>query len=202
MKKAIKINIVIMLILGFAIVVISLLQISSHTTTKIRSFALDENGLLYIGQEQRIDVYKQQQLVDSLPFKARSFTFTVHDSLIIAATVDEVVYLDLQGTELRSEADDGAMYDLIGKYPTTFVSDDGKHYQLDAGFFKRDTIICVETGSVIFVCPILDQVLLVLEPICIVMLLISMMIFVTLEHISKGSQRKPNTRNAGEDYLC
>lgn len=80
--------------------------ISGQATISIKGFAVDPDNNLYIGKEHNIDVYKNNQIINSIPINYTDYAFTIKDEPEILLSANNYTHhLDLQGNEISKEKD-------------------------------------------------------------------------------------------------
>lgn len=94
--------------------------------------AVDDNGLLYLGRGNSIEVYENGQKV--LAFKPqtdKSFVFTVREGHLVLSTGKTVTTLDLLGNSIDQQTDEnGTVYKELKAQRSSFTADDGTVYTL------------------------------------------------------------------------
>ena len=104
---------------------------SNLATPFIPGFAADSKGRLYIGENARIAIYLDGQLVDSIEPRSRTYTFTVDtDDHILVAYPSSFDLMDAQGNVLSSTEDaHSTMYSQLQSTSRTFSSINGDRYK-------------------------------------------------------------------------
>lgn len=102
-------------------------------TPFISSFAVDGANRLYVGTQDKIQVYADNSLIDTInPKTSRSYVFTINDDeKIILSTSTKIYTMDLEGNVLDTQTDLGAhMYNKIQYNKRGFLSQSGDEYRL------------------------------------------------------------------------
>lgn len=97
---------VIFLCIDFPVIAFCFLMIfSGKVTISIKGFAADSDDNLYIGKEHCIEVYKNDQMINSIPIKYTDYAFTVNYGQIILSADNYTYHLDLSGNEISKQKD-------------------------------------------------------------------------------------------------
>lgn len=146
--------------------------ISGQATVTIKGFAVDPDNNLYIGKEHNIDVYKNKQIIKSIPIKYSNYAFTIDDGSEIMLSANNYTYhLDLQGNELIKEKDTQT-YSKLCRI-NNYVADNGDTYR-KSNLFGYTRIIR-NNYETVYSTPIFDYVILlilVLTFLCIIIFIV------------------------------
>ena len=125
------------------------LLISGNVNLFVSGFAVDSQDRLYVGKENRIDVYENGNVLYSInPRTSKSYTFTITNDTIVLSTASTVYHLDLEGQEISSYEDKGAdTYNQINYHKRKFTSPKGDEYKL-VSFLGRTKIVKNKTSVV------------------------------------------------------
>ena len=94
------------LCIDFPVIAFCFLMIfSGKVTISIKGFAADSDDNLYIGKEHCIEVYKNDQMINSIPIKYTDYAFTVNYGQIILSADNYTYHLDLSGNEISKQKD-------------------------------------------------------------------------------------------------
>ena len=131
--------------------------IFGNVNFNLQGFAVDSNGLLYLGFNSKIQVIGDGVPIRSISAKTSkgySFTIQSNDTILLCA-LNKVYTLDLQGNELSVKDDYTTnIFNEIYNERETFKSNDGTIYRLKniLGYYY----ICSDNGDVIYKMPLLD----------------------------------------------
>lgn len=150
-----------------AVAVCVFFQCSGKISTGFHGFGVDSKENIYVGKDQKIDVYYDQQLLYSFSFNARAYKLAIQDDLVLLAAPEQTTYMDLYGNQLKAIVDNGTLYRSMPQHPKEFVSSTGKHYLLKNGLIKS-TILCEEDGTVLYTTPLPEQIMQIVFPISII----------------------------------
>ena len=121
-------------------------------------FALDSNGVLYIGKDSKIEKYKGTEVVGEIsPQTSRGYAFTIQSDTIILSTASTVYTLDTNGNVLDKKVDiNTETFNDLQKQKNSFEAQDGHTYKMK-NIFGRVQVVS-ENGSVIYKMPLPDYV--------------------------------------------
>lgn len=129
-------------VLFFCIIVTCLtLILSGAVNLSIHSFAVDTNHRLYVGTENKILVYQNGELVNTInPHTSKGYMFTIcEDETIMLAAPSKVYIMDLKGDIVR-EYEDFNMYNKLKTKRNSFTASNGDEYR-KVGALGRTRII-------------------------------------------------------------
>ena len=130
-------------VLFFCIIVTCLtLILSGAVNLSIHSFAVDTNHRLYVGTENKILVYQNGELVNTInPQTSKGYMFTIcEDETIMLATTAKVYIMDLKGDIVREYEDSANMYNKLKSKRNSFTASNGDEYR-KVGVLGRTRII-------------------------------------------------------------
>ena len=119
---------------------ISMLSVMTDTITiKYDGFALDSNGLLYVGEAKGIAVYDDGEFVKTVyRMDALVWAFTIHDDKLYISTAKTIMVMDLSGNiiEIIDDSEAKAGDRLYGQR-NVFVTDDASYIATNRfGYYK------------------------------------------------------------------
>ena len=125
----------------------------------IHCFAVDNQGLIYVGLENEIQVYDKNQHIRSIsPQTSRGFMFTINkDNTILLSTADTVFSMDLDGNILSSHPDPGAdTYNQIQYRKNHFTTQKGDTYKIVSSLgwsriVKNGATVVYQISSISFI---------------------------------------------------
>lgn len=158
----------------------------------LSGFAVDGAGDVYIGTNQEIEVYRENEKIRSIsPGTSRAYAFGIQDDQLVISTGVNVYITDLEGRVLSEEKDDDTeTFNKLQRYSKTGQDKDGNVYVLKE-HMGRYTVMKNETETV-YRMPLFDVVL---KYLCI-LTFISLFIFVPVlirKWESVASGEKPLT---------
>lgn len=177
MNRGKKTILIVLIVSSFLLALSVFLQVSGVISTGFYGFGVDSKENLYIGKDQKIDVYNNGAHLYSIPIHTRTYKFTIQNDLIILVTPEQVLHIDLKGTILSKE-DNRSMYYSMPLHSKQFISESQKHYVLRHSLFERKSIICIEDNTEIYYFPFLDQMIQVLFPVIGLSFIISIIVLV------------------------
>jgi len=131
-------------------------------TSSYYGFALDNNGVLYIGKSDGINIYANGQFTKTVYKTPGGYYFTIQDEKLYVATSGKVLEMDLRGNLIEKRDDRGSQeIEKLHKQRNVFVTDDTKYRATGGlfGFYKITRYDNNGGSSVIYQSPILDFVL-------------------------------------------
>lgn len=132
---------------------------SGQVTVSIKGFAVDPDNNLYIGKEHNIDVYKNNQIINSIPIKYTDYAFTIKDGPEILLSANNYTYhLDLQGNEISKEKDTQTYSELCRI--NNYVTENGDTYK-KSNLFGYTRIIR-NNFETVYLMPVFDYVILLI----------------------------------------
>ena len=158
-------------IIGIVMLVCLSMLISGRVSLTTNGFAVDAEGLLYVGREHEIIVLSDGVCVRTInPQTSRSYKFTISDGqTILLSTSTKVYTMDLSGNILTEHTDDGTkIYNQL-QWKRSFIDENGVKYTLESRWGR--TCICKE-GEPIYQMPMLDYVVRILLVVIVVVLLV------------------------------
>ena len=155
---------------------------SGIVNSSYHGFALDDNGLLYVGKHGKIDVYNKGQYIRTV-FKnsGRGYAFTIQEEKIYIATydtIDIVIVMDLSGNLIKTIDDiDEKERRRLEMQKNVFTYDDSVYFATNTMGFYKITKTNDGKSEVIYQKPMLDYICGVVQnvvmPICILVSLIT-----------------------------
>ena len=108
------------------------LIISGKANVSINGFAVDRKGYLYIGQESKIEVIKESQVIRTVsPHTSRGYTFTIENEKILVGESCYIYTMDLNGEILSKNEDPFTeKTNEIRSLKKVFIDEDGGKYKL------------------------------------------------------------------------
>ncbi len=158
-RRRLKPMLLLLILSGVAVAVCVFFQCSGKISTGFHGFGVDSEENIYVGKDQRIEVYCDQQLLYSFPFNARAYILAIQDDHVLLATPEQATYMDFKGNQLKSVEDNGTLYRSMPQHSNQFVSSCGKHYLLKTGLIKKNTILCEEDGTVLYTTSLPEQIM-------------------------------------------
>ena len=156
-KKLVLFGMITMPICGvFAICVVTGVIVVSYN-----GFAVDNDGMLYVGKNRKIDVYDNSEFVKTVYCTTRGYHFTIQDENLYIATGGQVKIMDLYGRIIETIEDStyGEEHRLA-KERFLYVTDDARYVATNTFGFYKITKCSNDGGSeVVYQKPILDFVL-------------------------------------------
>jgi len=153
-----------LLILYMAIVVpvysiCLLLLISGEVTLFYSGFAVDSEGILYIGTDTKIEKYNKNEYVGEIPVKARNYAFTIQENdTIMLSTALTVYILDSDGNVIDKYEDAGTqVFNQLQYNKNNFITQSGVEYKLISEL-GRSRIIS-DDGFIIYEMPYLSYII-------------------------------------------
>ena len=100
-------------------------------TPFISGFAADSKGRVYIGENNKIAIYQDEQLVHTIALKGQNYVFTVDSNdQILVAYPSRVYRLDINGNILDMKDDaNSTMYSQLQQHGQTFSAANGTLYK-------------------------------------------------------------------------
>lgn len=125
----------------------------------LSGFAVDGVGDVYIGTNQEIEVYRENEKVRSIsPRTSRGYAFDIQDDCLVISTGINVYTTDLEGHMLSEGKDnDTEIFNKLKRYSKTCQDRDGNVYVLKE-HMGRYTVMKNET-DIVYRMPLLDIVL-------------------------------------------
>lgn len=151
---------IIVFCLSFNILILNcalLLCFLGYANTDFNGFAVDSNNCLYIGKERRIEIYKNNYLINTInPPTSRAYIFSIqNDDTIILSTASVVYIMDLEGNIIRSYEDTYTQtYNSLKKTKNKFSTKDGEQYSVKHRFSRLE--IVNSNNIQIYQMPLLD----------------------------------------------
>ena len=128
--------------------------------TTYDGFALDSNGVLYVGEAKGIATYENGKFVKIIHEEnSLSFAFTIQDDKLYAATGYRVEVMDLSGNLIETIDDSNSqeMYKLY-RQRNSFVTDDALYIATNKLGYYKITKHNNGEGEIIFQTPIVDYI--------------------------------------------
>ena len=147
-------------------------------TTNYEGFALDNNGLLYVGEAKGIGVYDNGEFVKTV-YKGNAlvWAFTVQDEKLYVAAYNMVEVMDLSGNLIETIDDSNASErKRLYAQRNVFVAGDARYVATNKFGFYRITKHSNGESETVFQTPILNFVLSTAIP---VITIIAVIIFFT-----------------------
>jgi len=139
-----------------------LLIVSQTVSISFKGFAVDSSGKLYIGKEEWIDVYENDELVNKITtMTSRGYVFTIQedDTILLASGTTILHIIDLNGNIIDEKKADSVQtfYSLSRK--KEFVAKNGNRYFLEKSW-GRIKILKVDENvtEIIYKMPLLDYI--------------------------------------------
>ena len=154
-------------------------------------FAVDNDDLLYIGKNSKMDVYDNGEFVRTVYRTERGYRFTIQEEHLYIASGGLVEITDLSGVLIET-VDDSTRSELIrlSKQKNSFVTDDAKYMATNTfGFYKITKYNNDGGNEVVYQNPIFDFVLRLAGPIGFV----SFVIFFLVGLIKTVAQNPPKS---------
>ena len=144
-------------------------------------FAVDKNGLLYIGKTEEITVMNNGRKIKTIsPHTSKGYAFTIVDGeRIVLATSNEVYNLDLEGNILSKTQGNSSDVNKLRKEMRSYEDVNGRHYKYESvmGYY---TIKVEDAGVVrtIYRMPILDYCCRILLFACLIAIVIAIIMLI------------------------
>lgn len=141
-----------------------ILSLTGITVFGYEGFAVDNNGLLYVGENFKINVYDNGEFVDTIYKTTGGYRFTIQDEKICLATSDKVKIMGLSGDVIKEYDDNDwtldSEYYKLDKQRNVFITDDARYVATNTfGFYVITKHGNDETREVIYHIPIVDFIL-------------------------------------------
>lgn len=110
----------------------------------LSGFAVDSSGLLYVGKDHCIEVYRDNEIVKKIdPLTSRAYAFTIlKDDTILLSNCTTAYILDLNGNIINTpDYSAGTVYTSL-QYNTKFTDVYGNVYALKNNWIGRAKIVC------------------------------------------------------------
>lgn len=130
-------------VISVLLLICALLIYSGIASPFISCFAIDSDDRLYVGKHDRIDVFENGVLTNSIFSKtSRGYVFTILEDDTIQLSTSTIVYsMDLNGNIISSYEDNGShVYNQIQKSKFSFITTKDDAYCLK-GILGRTRII-------------------------------------------------------------
>lgn len=120
----------------YAILVLCML--SGNIITSYYGFAFDNNGLLYVGEDHKINAYDKGEFVRTVYEPVRGYYFTIQDEKLYVTTVGAVIEMDLIGNFIEKKDDVGSIeMRRLRNQQNVFVTDDARYAATGVlGYYK------------------------------------------------------------------
>lgn len=130
--------------------------------TQYRGFAVDNNGSLYVGKFDRIDVYKNSEFVKTFcTVYSQTYGLTIQDEKLYVADGLTIKVMELSGNLIKTYNDsyDASEMHRLQSQQNVFVTDSAKYVATDTlGFFKITRYSTDGGSEVVYQIPTLDFV--------------------------------------------
>jgi len=155
MKKA---YIVFAILGGLFLLTSLMLQLTGTISLSVNGFGVDHDGLLYLGQDNVIVVFKNGTKLRTIePPTSRGYQFTLTDGETIVLSTGTLVYeMDLYGKILSEKEDENAgVYSQL-QWKRTFRAQDGSEYRLTYPFGRAQI---EKDGNILYQMPLFDYII-------------------------------------------
>ena len=160
MKKCVP-----LMLFGAVLGMVVILCISMVTAGKVslvmNGFAVDEDGLLYIGREREIVVLNDGEHTRTIDVPtSRTYKFTIVDGqTILLSTSTKLYTMDLFGNVLSENTDEGTkVYNQL-QWKKTYIAQNGQKYTLDSHWGR----MCIyKDDTAIYTMPLFDYIVRIL----------------------------------------
>lgn len=155
-------------IMGLVVITCIFMIISGTVTLSISSFAVDSRDRLYIGTENKINIYQDGEIIHTIESPtSRSYVFTIEKDEIVLATPSTVYRMNLEGDIAGEQEDPSAgEYNRL-QWKKAFVSRSGDSYK-KVGFLL--TRIIKNDNQVVYQVSTLSVVVKLILAICFIAL--------------------------------
>ena len=124
-------------------------------------FAVDANGLLYVGKSRGIDVYDSGEFVRTVYNAPRGYSFTIRDEKLYIASTSRIKVMDLSGNLI--EIIDDSVWPTeeyrIDKQKKEFVTDEARYTATNIFEFYTITKHTEGGSEIVYHIPIIDYIL-------------------------------------------
>lgn len=113
------------------------LYLSGAVTLSLEAIAVDSEGAIFIGKYERIDVYQDGKLIQTLPTKtSRAYVFTIDDSDLIHLYPGEMEYIIDRNGEILQEKEVDSQFIFSDEYAKRkrFTASDGTEYRIRGNY--------------------------------------------------------------------
>lgn len=142
-SKILKIQIVGIVLLTLMILLIMFTILPGIVTISYNGFAVDQDGYLYLGKKDRIEVIDSEgNLLRTIRAKSNmNFDFSIHENEIVMRAGSDLYWLDLQGNLLRQELKSKRWMEVLPpENKNLFVDASGTKYTMEYSGFLRTSI--------------------------------------------------------------
>ncbi len=140
-----------------------MMNFGGYASEEFHGFAVDGDGRVYVGKDEKIEVFQNGELVNKLKDHAyKNYVFTLRDDgTLLITNVDKVYITDLEGNTL-SEYEDTVSHthNTLNRAKYKFTSADGKEYTVKNRYLRYK--IVDGSGNVLYEMPVQDLVVKIL----------------------------------------
>jgi hypothetical protein len=158
---------------GCILFICVMLVVCNVVTLSIKSFAVDSQDRLYIGQSEVICVYEGDELVNQISAQtSRAYQFTVQSNdTVLLSTASKVYIINMNGEILDEYEDVGTKtYNKLQRNSKTFTSNKGDKYQIKDALAR--TKIVKNNTETVYQIPVLSVVVKLLIELCLVSIIL------------------------------
>jgi hypothetical protein len=140
------------------------LDVSGIVNFSYKGFAIDKDGLLYIGKSKGIDIYDNGEFIKTM-FPVTGYAFTIQDEKIYLAYSSKLHIYDLTG-RLADTLDDSSTREANKLYRERnhFFTDEANYLATNKlGFYQITKIYDNNESQVIYQMPIFDYAIKLLQ---------------------------------------
>jgi len=142
--------------------VIAMLVVSGSLNTWYYGFALDNNGMLYVGKASKIDVYDNGEFINTVyQTNSSGYSFTIKDEKLYIADWSKVEELDLSGNLIDTIDDNNSKeWRNFHKQRNEFSTGNAKYVATNIlGFYKITEYDSNGKSKIVYQVPIIDFIL-------------------------------------------
>lgn len=135
------------------------LEMMGYVSLSFNGFAVDSSNYLYVGKNDKIEVYDQNTLIRTIdPKTSRAYSFTIQDDTILLSTSVTVYEMDLDGNVLNDYEDTYTkVYNKLERNKYRFTAQDGTEYSVKHRFSRMQ--IVQNEDNCIYQMPLFDFVI-------------------------------------------
>ncbi|MBQ5994885.1 MAG: hypothetical protein IJL63_03385 [Clostridia bacterium] len=144
---------------GSIILTALMMNFGGYASAEFHGFAVDGDGRIYVGKDEKIEVFQNGGLVNKLKDHAyKNYVFTMQDDGTLLITNSDKLYItDLEGNTLSEYEDTFShTYNALNRAKYKFASADGKEYSVKNRYLRYK--IVDGSGNVLYKMPVPDLI--------------------------------------------
>ena len=144
---------------GSIILTALMMNFGGYASAEFHGFTVDGDGRIYVGKDEKIEVFQNGGLVNKLKDHAyKNYVFTMQDDGTLLITNSDKLYItDLEGNTLSEYEDTFShTYNALNRAKYKFASADGKEYSVKNRYLRYK--IVDGSGNVLYKMPVPDLI--------------------------------------------